>query len=402
MDLQENLNIHFTRVKICVMIKIKIAPNSNLAQSLPQKAYFRRFFIMSGSVTQTYETQRRIIINEKIEALFKELPPFCREFIHSKATSNKFQPRTRLAYLEDYMIFFKYLCSSHELFMDISPKEISTDLLDQLTPQDIESFLHYCETYKSDSGINENGPAGKARKLSSIRSLFKFLVGRKYLSQNAASFVETPTIRESDVIYMNTAEQHRFLNDVYAGRHKNTKDDPSSYDEGNIIHLRDIAIISIFLGTGIRVSELVGLDLNDVDFGDCSLYVTRKGGKHHQVKFSSDVDDALIAYLDHSREKLLKGEEHPALFISQRRGRIAVRSVEALLKKYTDYTFGTGEKHRISPHKLRSTYATNLIEETNGDINLTAEALGHTGLQSVKRYVAPQDKSRAAINLRLK
>jgi len=355
---------------------------------------------MSSYVNHTYETQRKLIINEKIELLFNELPDFCREFIHSKATSNKFQPRTRLAYLEDYLTFFKYLCSSHELFMECSVREISTDMLEQLTPQDIESFLSYCEAYQSETGVNENGPAGKARKLSALRSLFKYLVGRKYLSQNVAAYVDTPLIRNSDVIYMNTEQQKRFLDDLYSGRHKNTLDDPSTYKEGNIIHIRDIAIISIFLGTGIRVSELVGLDLNDIDFGDCSLYVTRKGGKHEMVYFADDVEDALITYLDHSRNLLLKGNEHPALFISQRGSRIAVRSVEALLKKYTDYTFGTNEKHRISPHKLRSTFATNLIEETNGDVNLTADALGHSGLQSVKRYIAAQDKSRAAINLR--
>lgn len=348
----------------------------------------------------TYAYQQHVRITKKTNEILKELPDFVSDYMYSKAATEKFQPKTRLGYLEDQLLFFKYLCTSHEEFMSYKPAEITVSMLDKLTTEDIEAYLAYCEMYKGENGINQNGAPGKARKLSAIRSLFSYLVSRNKLATDVAQFVDTPSKKKDDIIYMSTEQQYRFLHDVHAGKHMNTKDTPSTYEEDHGILLRDIAIISLFLGTGIRISELVGIDLADIDFDDQSILVIRKGGKKQRVYFSDDVEDALIAYLDHSRNKLLKGQEHIALFISQRKGRLAVRSVQAMLKKYTNYTFGKDDNWKITPHKLRSTYATNLIEETNGDVYLAANAMGHSGLATIQRYAEVLKKERAAIGLR--
>ena len=221
------------------------------------------------------------------------------------------------------------------------------------------------------------------------------------LDTNVAANVDTLTIPKHDVIYMNPEQQATFLENLQDGKHINTLNKPAEYDEKNVINIRDIAIVSLFLGTGIRISELVGANLDDLDFSDFSLIVTRKGGKIQKVYFSDDVTDALNFYLTNSRPYLLKGKEHPALFISQRRERIAVRSVQALLKKYTKYTSEDFDIRKITAHKLRSTFANNLLEETS-DIFLTADSLGHSDLSTVQKYAKAQQRQRSAISLRYK
>ena len=353
------------------------------------------------AIEDSYTHQQNIRIMQKIDEILEQLPKCCSDYIYSKISAEKFQPRTRLAYLQEHLLFFKYLCDSHEDFMGYSPADIPTDMLNKLTTQDIEAYLAYCELYKSENGMRQNKAPGKSRKLAAIRSLFKYLVGRNILNANVAANVDTPTIPKHDVIYMNSEQQAIFLDNLQDGKHINTVNKPVEYNEKNIIHIRDIAIVSLFLGTGIRISELVGANLNDLDFTDFSLIVTRKGGKIQKVYFSDDVTDALNYYLSNSRPALLKGEVHPALFISQRQQRLSVRSVQVLLKKYTKYTFGANDTWKITPHKLRSTFANNLLEETS-DIYLTAESLGHSDLSTVQKYAKAQQRQRSAISLRYK
>lgn len=351
------------------------------------------------AIEDSYTYQQNTIIKQKIDDILLQLPKCCSDYIYSKISAEKFQPRTRLAYLQELLIFFKYLCDSHEDFINYKPDDIPAESLNKLTTQDIEAYLAYCELYKGENGMRSNSAPGKARKLAAIRSLFKYLIGRNILTTNVAANVDTPTIPKHDVVYMNSEQQASLLDNLQEGRHMNTLNKPAEYDEKNIINIRDIAIISLFLGTGIRISELVGVNINDLDFTDFSLIVTRKGGKIQKVYFSDDVTDALNYYLTHSRPALLKGEENPALFISQRRQRIAVRSVQALLKKYTNYTFKANDAWKITPHKLRSTFANNLLEETS-DIYLTAESLGHSDLSTVQHYAKTQKRQKSAISLR--
>lgn len=349
----------------------------------------------------SYDYEQSQVIGEKIEGLLKNLPSFCRDFLYVKTSVGKFLPRTRLAYLRDIEHFFKYLCESHEDFLLLNPAAISVTDLEKLQPMDINGYLYFIENYETKENKQlHNSSCSKARKLAAIRSLFTYLVSSNQLSVNVALSVETPAKRESDIIYMTTAQQNALLNNVSAGRHcASNSENRLCYAENDRLRIRDEALISLFLGTGIRISELVGLDIEDVDFRDSSIHVYRKGGKSQKVFFSSDVEDALLSYLDYSREILLGEHDSSALFISQRGTRLAVRSVEAVLKKYTDYTFGTDTKEKITPHKLRSTYASNLLEESD-NIYLVSKVLGHSDLSTVQKYAKLKDQERGAINLR--
>ena len=159
----------------------------------------------------------------------------------------------------------------------------------------------------------------------------------------------------------------------------------------NITKYRDLAIVTLLLGTGIRVSELVGLDLDHIDFKNNGITVTRKGGNQMIVYFGDEVCDVLVNYIENVRSTItpLKGHEN-ALFLSIQKKRISVRAVEDLVKKYAKAIV---PYKKITPHKLRSTYGTALYQET-GDIYLVADVLGHKDVNTTKKHYAALDDSR--------
>ena len=154
---------------------------------------------------------------------------------------------------------------------------------------------------------------------------------------------------------------------------------------------RDLAILTLLLGTGIRVSECVGLDLQDIDFKNNGITVTRKGGNQMAVYFGEEVENALKTYLYTTRKQTvpLSGHEN-ALFLSTQRKRMGVQAVENMVKKYAREV--TPNK-KITPHKLRSTYGTALYKET-GDIYLVADVLGHKDVNTTKKHYAAIDEDR--------
>jgi site-specific recombinase XerD len=160
---------------------------------------------------------------------------------------------------------------------------------------------------------------------------------------------------------------------------------------------RNIAIFTLFLGTGIRVSECVGLDVEDVDFKNRRIRIIRKGGKEEYIYFGDEVAAALANYIQHDRSQITakEGHEH-ALFYSIQKRRISVQAVENLVSDFTSQI--TTFKH-ITPHKLRSTYGTSLYRET-GDIYLVAEVLGHNDVNTTRKHYAAMedDKKRSAAN----
>ena len=165
--------------------------------------------------------------------------------------------------------------------------------------------------------------------------------------------------------------------------------------------VRDLALLTLLLGTGIRVSECVGLDINDVDFDNLAIRVRRKGGYEDVVYFGEEVEQALLSYLDQRKHMIPMSGHEEALFLSLQNRRMAVRSVENLVKKYASLVTTT---KKITPHKLRSTYGTTLYQET-GDIYLVADVLGHKDVNTTrKHYAAMKDdhKRKAAKTVKLR
>ncbi|MCM1569538.1 MAG: tyrosine-type recombinase/integrase, partial [Roseburia sp.] len=206
------------------------------------------------------------------------------------------------------------------------------------------------------------------------------------IETNPASLVSLPKLHEKEIIRLEPNEVAILLDQVEDGT-KLTKKELEYHKKTKV---RDVALLTLLLGTGIRVSECVGLDISDLDFDVCGIKIRRKGGYEAVIYFGDEVETALLDYLE-EREHIIPVEGHEkALFLSLQNRRMAVRSVENLVKKYASRV--TTLK-KITPHKLRSTYGTALYQET-GDIYLVADVLGHKDVNTTRRHYAAQEDER--------
>lgn len=335
----------------------------------------------------TYHEQNDIDNVLKLREVLKTLPPFCRDYF--RAIDATTTTKTRISYAYDIRIFFQFLLDQNPMFKDKTMKDFTVDVLDQIKAVDLEEYEEYLKVYKSaDSPKTEtNGERGVKRKISALRSFYAYYYKHEMITTNPSVLIDVPKIHDKSIIRLDTDEVALLLDyiehcgDTLTGQkrmyYEKTKD-------------RDLAIVTLLLGTGIRVSECVGLDVEDVDFKNNGIKVTRKGGNEMVVYFGPEVEKALKKYLE-VRENItpLAGHEH-ALFYSTQRRRIGVQAIENLVKKYAREITTT---KKITPHKLRSTYGTALYQET-GDIYLVADVLGHKDVNTTKKHYAALDDAR--------
>lgn len=327
---------------------------------------------------------------EKLTAVLEELPPFCKTFF--VGIQNTTGPLTRLNYAYDLRLFFRFLAEK----LKQEETALTLDDLRSVTVHDIEDFINHIALYENDENkLIANQETGRARKIAAIRMLFKYFYKSGDLEANAASLVDLPKIHEKAIIRLDIDEIVRLLDEVESGA--NLSKHQKQYHERT--KSRDLAMLTLFLGTGIRISECVGLNVEDVDFRNFSIRITRKGGNQTVLFINDEIAEALNNYCN-DREQM-KGADSPALFLSLQGERISTRAVQQLVKKYASII--TPLKH-ITPHKLRSTYGTNLYRET-GDIYLVADVLGHKDVNTTrKHYAAMSEENRrlAAQSIRLR
>ena len=326
---------------------------------------------------KTYFEQRTATTLTKLNQIMDELPDFIRKyFIGIEQTTS---PLTRLNYAYDIRIFLGYITVKTNVFMGKKLKDLVVTDLNNVTADDIELFMSFITHYKNENKAFNNSDLGKARKLSSIKSFFSYFYNKGYIKENVTQKVKTPKIHNKPIIRLETDEISKLLTVVESG--KCLSDHEQAYH--NKTKERDVAIITLMLGTGIRVSECVGLNLNDIDFETNGIRITRKGGNQEIVYFGDEVRIALLNYLTIRNEnKDARGEQ--SLFLSMQNKRINVRTVEKLVKKYASIT--TPLK-KITPHKLRSTFGTELYRETK-DIYIVADVLGHKDVNTTKKHYA--------------
>ena len=204
---------------------------------------------------------------------------------------------------------------------------------------------------------------------------------------NVTELVPLPKVHEKPIIRLSREEMTAMLEVSRTGERMSKNQ--QKYQK--LTSKRDFALLSLFLGTGIRVSECVGMNLQDVDLENNAFLVTRKGGNQVILYFPPEVAEALADYMaERNGIETLPGHEE-ALFLSLQRRRITQRAVQNLVKKYA--ASAAPLKSKISPHKLRSTYATNLYQET-GDIYLVADVLGHTSVDTTRKHYADMTDAR--------
>lgn len=326
---------------------------------------------------KTFVEERDSVNTLKLRAVLRELPEFCSEFFVGIGTRTSVL--TRLNYAYDLRTFFNYLLSEVRKFKGETMDTFGYSALSKVTSQDIENFVDYVSLYFKDDKERTNTERGKYRKLAAVRSLFKYLYNHDKLEQDVASKVSLPKIHDKEIIRLDVNEVADLLDeaengDMLTGRQK------AFHQRTNE---RDTAILTLFLGTGIRISELVGLNIEDVNFESNSFTVTRKGGNRVVLYFSDEVASALLKYLEVRATEKIPSEER-ALFLSLQKRRISVRATENLVKKYARLV---SPLKKITPHKLRSTYGTSLYRETH-DIYVVAEVLGHKDINTTKKHYA--------------
>ncbi len=317
--------------------------------------------------------------------VLKELPEVCSEFI--RAIEFTTQPLTRYAYACDLKLFCEYLVAEIPKFADRQIALLEPEDFEKVTPRDLRTYLEYLGFYIKDGSEHSNAEAGKTRKLATLRSFYEYMFKSELIHTDVSRLVEMPKKHEKPILRMEIDEVARMLDAVETGEMMTERQ--KRYNDS--VRARDLAILTLFLGTGIRVSELVGLDLDDLDFALNSFIVTRKGGNQAILYFPEEVASVLQAYLAHRREMTpLPGHEN-ALFLSMQNKRISVRAVQVMVKKYALQVAPL--KKRLSPHKLRSTFGTNLYHET-GDIYLVADVLGHSDVNTTRRHYAAMSDDR--------
>ena len=335
-----------------------------------------------------YYEQQKNKNTEKIREMLKFLPPFCGEFFRSMAQKN-INASSRLAYAYDLRIFFEYALDAYDSFKGKTMKTLTLDLLDTLSPQDIDAFLEYVTYYQKEYENSENieyikeyknDEKGKARKIAALRSMYRYFLKREKIISNPSALIDTPKIHDKAIVRLDANETADLLDEVEFG--ENLTDTEKRYH--NKTKNRDLAIVSILVGTGMRVSECVGINIEDLDFENYAVKITRKGGNQSILYFGEEVAQALKNYIEERKQMPAKEGSENALFLSLQGKRIGVRAVQNLVAKYSKTSVKL--KH-ITPHKLRSTYGTSLYQET-GDIYLDAEVLGHADVNTTKKHYA--------------
>lgn len=335
---------------------------------------------------RSYHQQMNIEYTKKLREFLAELPSYVTSYF--RGIEQRTQARSRLAYANDIKVFFEWITKSNPMWADKDIKSIPASVLSEMTAFDIEEYMEYLKLRDEGDIETVNSEVTIKRKMSALRSLFNYLYRNQIIENNAAIQVDMPKLHEKAIVRLDVDEVSKFLDVVEYGP-QNMSQRKQKFHELNKV--RDLAIMTLLLGTGMRVTELVGIDLRDLDFANGRVKVTRKGGYEAYIYFGDEVADALSKYVD-ERENIkdIKVGHEDALFLSTRKSRITVRSIELMVKEYSSYI--TTVK-KITPHKLRSTYGTSLYQET-GDIYLVADVLGHKDVNTTRKHYAALDEER--------
>lgn len=337
--------------------------------------------------TPTYQEQKYVDNTLRLRNILNTLPSFARDYF--RAIEPTTSAKTRISYAYDIRVFFNFLMENNPHYKEYTIDQFTLHDLDLLQSVDIEEYLEYLKVYQNKEHRRiTNTEKGLARKMSALRSFYTYFYKRQAITQNPTLLVDMPKLHDKAIIRLDTDEVANLLDYVDHGGDNLTGQRKIYYEKTKN---RDLAILTLLLGTGIRVSECVGLDIQDIDFKNNGIKITRKGGNEMVIYFGTEVENALKTYLYTTRKATipLPGHEN-ALFLSTQRRRMGVQAVENMVKKYAREV--TPNK-KITPHKLRSTYGTELYKET-GDIYLVADVLGHKDVNTTRKHYAAIDDNR--------
>lgn len=324
-----------------------------------------------------FHKEREVQAIKRLDEILKELPTICRRFFMGIAQTTS--PLTRLAYGYDLRTFFDFLVKETGEFHGKLSTNLDKHDISAIEIFHIELYMDFLA--KGEVTDIQNANVTIARKLSCLRAFFKYLYRKDEITSNIMQKIDLPKLRDKPIIRLDTNEVIRVLD---------VADDGNGLTKGqqrfhNATGLRDETIIIFFLSTGVRISELVGLNCGDLDMENGSFRITRKGGNQVILYMPDELKGQLERYMIYRSEtdQFLDNADLP-LFKSLQNKRISVRAVQDLVKKYAKV--GAPLK-KISPHKLRSTFGTNLYRATK-DIYVVADVLGHRDVNTTKKHYA--------------
>ena len=306
-------------------------------------------------------------------------PEYLNSFLDYTMTILNKSPNTVKEYNYDLATFLKFIkirfnLTQEDDFSLITIKDIDINTIRKITLDDIHAFLSYLTTtYHSKA-------ATRARKASSIRVFFNYLCAKANLiEQNPAQNLETPKLDKRLPKYLSLEDSKKLLN--------------ATQNEDNRNMERDYAIITLFLNCGMRLSELVGININDIDFSENKMTVIGKGNKERTIYLNKACVRAIHEYLDVRPKDGIKTDKlnsRKALFLSERRERISKRTVQHIVDK--ELIAAGLDTKKYSTHKLRHTAATLMYQYGNVDIRALQEVLGHESISTTEIYTHVANK----------
>ncbi len=312
---------------------------------------------------------------------YTDVPQILRDYLNFLTIIKGKSENTVKEYYYDLRMFFHFIYAdknniSNDDLSEIDLSNFDPEVLKKISLSDLYEFMAYVNNTKSS---NDNY---RARKVSCLRSFFKYLHTRlNYIDVNPAENLDSPKIKKRMPRYLTLEQSVEFLKNIDG---KNRE--------------RDFAMFSVFLCCGLRLSELVGINLNDIDYEKKTLRVIGKGNKERIVYLNDMCIDAIHKYLSVRPNDIVKHNSKNALFLSSKGNRISNRMVEILAKRY--FAAAGIDPELFSPHKLRHTAATLMYKSGNVDIRTLQELLGHTSLATTQIYthIAGDDLKKAAEN----
>ena len=312
----------------------------------------------------------------------KKLPRILRDYLNYNINLNK-SNNTVQEYQYDLSRFLKYLKAAEMSkkdfdFDEIDISEIDINFIKKITSGDIYDYLSYLKTDLNNSATT------RARKIASIKGFFRYLYAKmKLIDSNPASEIEVPKLKKTLPKYLSLTESQQLLSNAKAGNKKQFKKTPNLDKEmtshQKYLSTRDYAIITLFLNCGMRLSELVGIDMSHIKFDESILTVTGKGNKQRTVYLNKACEHALNEYL--KLRPVITGKDKDALFLSDRKKRISRRTVQVAISQYLEAAGLNG----YSVHKLRHTAAT-LMYQNGVDVRALQEILGHENIGTTQIY----------------
>lgn len=335
-----------------------------------------------------YRNETDYKYEQKIEKLLINYPAFLSDFVtYIEPTT---EASTRHGYVKDVEVFFRYLVTVKGDPGIDSVEDITLEYLESLPPAYYMEYMSYLKHHMGNNGVISCDKTTIHRRMVSLRKFFRTMHNAGLIDKMEIDKVKLPSLRraEKPIIYLKKDETQMLFDALRSDFALTARQ--SNYHTKQ--QLRDTAIIYLLLSSGIRVSELVGLDFDDIDFGECCVHVIRKGGKYDTAYFSDECADVLREYVEYRRsQKTLPGHEQ-AVFLSSQKRRVTTRTVEVLVNKYKERA---GIEKHITPHKLRATAATDVYEAV-GDVLAIKEKLGHANVETSMVYIGGAEERKRA------